>query len=54
MLCAPPPKRYREPWLRLGARLANGMPTALAKALCDIECRLADLAAAFGNPGVAS
>ena len=28
------PKRYRKPWVRMGERMVNGMPTEEAKALC--------------------
>ena len=48
------PKRYRLPWVTMGERLADGMPPTMAKALCNIERDLADLAAGFENPGVAS
>ena len=48
------PERYRRPWVTMGERLVNGMPMTMAKALCDIECELADLAAGFVNPGAAS
>ena len=48
------PKRYRLPFVRMLQRMANGMPTAMAQALCDVECKVADLAAGFVNPGAAS
>ena len=48
------PYRYRRPWVRMGERMVNGMPTPNASALFHIECDIADFDAGLRSPGVAS
>ena len=48
------PPQYRRPWVRMGERMVNGMPTDVAGKLFYTECEIADTDAGFGITGVAS